>query len=210
MDGGKVEKKKIYDLTIWDKKFNGVEKWKQPSINKHHYYLAKALKPLIVDNGDIKILTTSPSDLHTTRELAGNNIKSGEIISIPWGGNAIVQYYNGDYVTSDNRIATVKDSSKLNCKYLYYVLKSREKELASYYRGAGIKHPEMSRVLNMDILVPSLETQARVVEILDRFSTLTTSLTDGLPAEIAAVREQYEHYRDRLLDFPRLESAATA
>ena len=51
------------------------------------------------------------------------------------------------------------------------------------------------------IPVPSLETQQKVVDILDRFDGLTTSLTDGLPAEIEARRTQYEYYRDRLLDF---------
>lgn len=41
------------------------------------------------------------------------------------------------------------------------------------------------------------------MDILDRFEAFTTSLSDGLPAEIEARRQQYEHYRDKLLDFPR-------
>ncbi len=36
-----------------------------------------------------------------------------------------------------------------------------------------------------------------------RFESLTTSLQHGLPAEIAARRQQYEYYRDKLLDFKR-------
>ena len=68
--------------------------------------------------------------------------------------------------------------------------------------------------LNADLVkatpipVPSQATQQKVVSILDRFDALTTSLTDGLPAEIEARRQQYEYYRDRLLDFPRKEDAA--
>lgn len=68
------------------------------------------------------------------------------------------------------------------------------------------------RNLNSDIvrmtplLVPPLPVQQRVVDILDRFDALTSSLTDGLPAEIEARRRQYEYYRDRLLDFPRKEA----
>ena len=204
MDGKPVETKPMWAITTWDKKFNGVDKKKQPAINKHHYYLAKELEPLIVPDGDIKVLTTSPSDLYTTVELAKGNIKDGEIVAIPWGGNAIVQYYNGKYITSDNRIAIVNDEKQLNCKFLFYVLKNREKELAKYYRGAGIKHPDMFKVLHMEIPVPSLATQERIVDILDRFDTLTTSLTDGIPAEIAMRREQYEYFRSRLLNFSRL------
>ena len=54
-----------------------------------------------------------------------------------------------------------------------------------------------------EIPVPFLETRQKIVDILDRFDSLTASLIDGLPAEIEARNQQYEHYRDRLLDFPR-------
>lgn len=63
--------------------------------------------------------------------------------------------------------------------------------------------------LNADIVketpvpVPPLSEQRHIVDILDRFEAFTTSLSDGLPAEIEARRQQYEHYRDKLLDFPR-------
>lgn len=66
----------------------------------------------------------------------------------------------------------------------------------------------MDRLASIEIPIPSLETQQKVVDILDRFDALTTSLTDGLPTEIEARRQQYEYYRDKLLNFPRKESAA--
>lgn len=59
---------------------------------------------------------------------------------------------------------------------------------------------DLSRV---EIPAPSIGTQQKVVDILDRFDTLTKSLADGIPAEIEARRQQCEYYRDRLLDFPR-------
>ena len=69
--------------------------------------------------------------------------------------------------------------------------------------------------LNDDILmriripVPPLKEQARIVAILDKFDALVNDLSSGLPAEIKARRQQYEHYRDRLLSFPKLEEATT-
>jgi len=51
----------------------------------------------------------------------------------------------------------------------------------------------------------SLEEQARIVAILDKFDTLTTSIREGLPREIALRQKQYEHYRDLLLTFPKSE-----
>ena len=51
------------------------------------------------------------------------------------------------------------------------------------------------------IPIPPLELQEKIVAILDRFETLVNDLSEGLPAEIAAVKEQYEYYRNRLLTF---------
>ena len=51
------------------------------------------------------------------------------------------------------------------------------------------------------IPVPSDEEQKRIVAILDRFDALLNDISIGLPAEIKARRQQYEHYRDRLLTF---------
>lgn len=55
--------------------------------------------------------------------------------------------------------------------------------------------------------IPSLKEQNRIVSILDRFESLTTSLQSGLPAEISARRQQYEYYRDKLLTFKRKGAA---
>lgn len=59
----------------------------------------------------------------------------------------------------------------------------------------------------VEIPAPSIAAQRKVVDILDRFDTLTKSLTDGIPAEIEVRRQQCEYYRDRLLDFPRKAGA---
>jgi type I restriction enzyme S subunit len=63
----------------------------------------------------------------------------------------------------------------------------------------------MSRI---KIPVPSLTEQERIVAILDKFDALVNDLSSGLPAEIKARRQQYEHYRDKLLSFAKLEATA--
>ena len=77
--------------------------------------------------------------------------------------------------------------------------------IASKGTITGITRQQLDALL---VPVPPLKEQKRLVDILDRFNALTTSLTDGLPAEIAARRQQYEYYRDRLLDFPRKGKAS--
>jgi len=52
--------------------------------------------------------------------------------------------------------------------------------------------------------VPPLSEQQYIVSILDKFESLVNNLTTGLPAEIAAVQEQYEYYRNKLLTFKRI------
>lgn len=58
-------------------------------------------------------------------------------------------------------------------------------------------------VMRYPIPIPPLDVQQKIVSILDRFDALCNDITQGLPAEIAARRKQYEYYRDKLLTFPR-------
>ncbi|EJV7389054.1 restriction endonuclease subunit S, partial [Escherichia coli] len=58
------------------------------------------------------------------------------------------------------------------------------------------------------IPVPSMEIQERIVSILDKFDTLTNSITEGLPREIELRQKQYEYYRDLLFSFPKPETVS--
>lgn len=56
----------------------------------------------------------------------------------------------------------------------------------------------------------SLAEQDRVVKILDKFETLTTFFTEGLPHEIELRQKQYEYYRNLLLSFPKPDAEVAA
>lgn len=56
----------------------------------------------------------------------------------------------------------------------------------------------------------SLEEQARIVAILDKFDKLAHSISEGLPREIELRHKQYEYYRHLLLTFPKPESHSEA
>ena len=90
-----------------------------------------------------------------------------------------------------------------NAKYLSYYFESshftsQKRKLA---HGTKVIEVTPSHLGGVRIPLPSLEEQARIVKILDRFDALCNDLTEGLPAEIEARKKQYEHYRDKLLTF---------
>ncbi len=72
-----------------------------------------------------------------------------------------------------------------------------------YAKGGGQPLITGGLLKDLEIPIPSLEEQERIVAILDRFDTLVNDLSKGLPAEIEARKQQYEYYRDKLLDFKR-------
>ena len=191
----KVERKKLWEVTIWDKKFNGVEKYKQKKVKKYHYYLAKELKNLIHENGNVRILTTNATNIYAFEEEVKDNVSYGEVVCIPWGGNPIVQYFKGSFITGDNRIATSVNKEILDNKFLYYYLLNNIDYISSLYRGSGIKHPDMYKVLDMEIPIPSIKKQKKIVETLDKF----TNYVNELQAELQARNKQYSYYRDLFL-----------
>lgn len=141
----------------------------------------------------------------TTEELAGDNLKEGEVVTIPWGKSRAVtdciKYYKGKFVTADNRLMTSNNTERLDNKYLYYWIMTQGKLIDTFYRGSGIKHPDMAKVLNLEIPVPPIEVQREIVRILDNFTELTAELNAKLTAELTARQKQYEYYRDQLLTF---------
>ena len=163
---------------------------------KYHYYLANELSELERQNGDIRILYTTDKIAFADSADVDGNISEGEVVAIPWGGNVTIKYYKGKFVTADNRIATSNNTNYLNNKFLYYWMLSQTDLISSFYRGAGIQHPSMYKVLTMPVPIPSLSEQTRIVGILDTF----TASIDNLKEQIAQRRKQYEYYRDQLLD----------
>ena len=91
-------------------------------------------------------------------------------------------------------------------RYVYYCICAKQEELLAKKEGAR-GDLNSTRILSLQIDLPALEEQKRIVSILDRFDAICNDLTSGLPAEIEARKKQYEYYRDKLLTFK--EVAAT-
>ena len=106
-------------------------------------------------------------------------------------------------VTTNQHCCNIEVNEEMvEYKYVFYWVKSQYEKLKGLGRGA---RADLSAeiIANYPIPVPPREVQQKIVSILDRFDTLCNDLTSGLSAEIAARKKQYEHYRDKLLTFPR-------
>lgn len=195
----------LWQVTIWDKKFTGIERYKQPQVITYPYLLANELFAMEQESGDVFLLSTGEKTGWTTEALAGEYLCEGEVVTIPWGKSRAVtdciKYYKGKFVTADNRIMTSNDTSRLNNKFLYYWIMRQGTVIDKFYRGSGIKHPSMKDVLELKIPLPPLAVQYEIVRILDEYTAKTEELIKQLEAELEARKKQYEYYRDKLLSF---------
>ena len=130
----------------------------------------------------------------------------GEIVVVARSGASagFVSYWNQKIFVTDG-FGYEEKSELITTKFLYYILKNMESKLNAMKRGAGVPHVSGEMLNSIELPIPSLQDQQRIVEILDHFNTLCNDLSAGLPAEIEARQKQYEYYRDKLLSFKELQ-----
>ena len=120
----------------------------------------------------------------------------------------IPKEYDGEVCSTGYCVIRV-NNEMINSHFAYHFLFTQK--FQDYVEGhqKGASYPAISNkdVMSFELPIPSLQEQERIANILDRFESLTTSLQSGLPAEIAARRQQYEYYRDKLLTFKRKGAA---
>ena len=112
-----------------------------------------------------------------------------------------VAWLGSEQVVTGGHATVIKHTQ--NAKYLAYYFQTSEFSLAKRKYTFGTKVVDMSakNLAKIEIPLPSLEEQDRIVSILDKFDALVNDLSIGLPAELNARRKQYEYYRDHLLTF---------
>ena len=119
------------------------------------------------------------------------------------GVGKVFHHVEGKYALHQRAYRIVPNLELLSSRYLYHVMVSqfgRYLESTVFHSSVtSVRKPMLER---FPVAVPPMEEQDRVADVLDRFNALVNDISSGLPAEIAARRAQYEHYRDRLLSFP--------
>ena len=108
-------------------------------------------------------------------------------------------YLEEPFWNVDTIYYTEIDTTQILPKYFYHFMKTVD--LTKLDTGSG--RPSLTQaILNeIPIFVPSIKEQQRIVSILDKFETLTNSITEGLPLAIEQSQKRYEYYRELLLNF---------
>ena len=164
------------DLTSVDKETNSIL---ETSIISAKNAPSRAQK--IVEKDDVIFATTRPTQMRIC---------------------LIDEYYSGEIASTGYCVLRANKKQVLP-KWIFYNLSKTIFKNFLEENQSGSAYPSISdsKLKDFKIPLPPLAEQERIVTILDKFDTLTNSITNGLPKEIELRQKQYEYYRDKLLSF---------
>lgn len=98
-----------------------------------------------------------------------------------------------NFKVKSSAMKILKPKEGVNFRYCYHYLKTIHVDISEH------KRLWISKFSKIEIPIPSMETQERIVKILDTMVDHFTQLEAELEAELEARNKQYEYYRDKLL-----------
>ena len=120
------------------------------------------------------------------------------------GVGKVFHFVQGKYALHQRAYRIVPNEKIVLARFAYYYIGAT---FYNYIMKSSVSSSVVSirkpMMVDYPIPVPSVKEQERVISILDNFYSLVNDLSQGLPAEIEARRQQYEYYRDKLLTFKR-------
>ncbi|ELP6608833.1 restriction endonuclease subunit S [Escherichia coli] len=151
------------------------------------------------------------------QDYVDGHTHDGEYVLIAEDGSASLERYSIQYVTgkfwANNHVHVVRGKTRVNSRFLFHYL--HIVNFIPFLTGGVRAKLTKGQLIEISVPIPcpdntekSLAIQAEIVRILDKFDTLTNSITEGLPREIELRQKQYEYYRDLLFSFPKPETAS--
>jgi hypothetical protein len=157
----------------------------------------RVVKSQLTETGTYPVFQNSMTPLGYYEK---SNFNKNTVFIIGAGAAGEIGYSKIDFWAADDCYC-LTCSDRLQSRFLYYAILCQKSYLLSRVRRASVPRLARSVIERVEIPVPPLKEQERIVSILDRFDALCNDLTSGIPAEIEARQKQYEYYRDKLLSF---------
>ena len=168
---------------------------------------ATQMKEIENSEGDIKIFAGGKTVINAfEKDIPNANITSVPAVLIQSRGVIDVVYYDKPF-TFKNEMWAYTTDNLVTLKYLFYFLKNNVKRFQDIASEKG-SMPQISLPVteNLEVPLPPLNIQKKIVDVLDNFDKICTDLSIGLPAEIEARQKEYEFYRNELLSFDYLNT----
>ena len=158
-------------------------------------------------DGDYPIISGGKEPMGYYKEF---NREANTVTVSRVGANAgFIMYIDKRFYLNDKCFSVIpfkQYKNLVNPRYLYYFLKRIENDIVALQSEGGVPTINTTKVSSIKFVLPSMDTQQKIVDLLDSFNTYCSNLYKGLPAEISARQKQYEFYRDKLLTFKELEA----
>ena len=123
------------------------------------------------------------------------NREAGTITIAQYGTAGYVNFQRERFWANDVCFSVIPYENVLN-KYLYYFLVNKQEYLYEISNRTATPYSiSKDKILSIEIPIPSLETQKKIVDILDNFTNYVTQLQ----SELQLRAKQYTYYRDMLL-----------
>ena len=165
-----------------------------------------------LDSVNIKITNKTDKINNQAREIIDKRSKLniGDILfsgTGTIGKTAFISELPRNWNIKEGVYALTVNQEIIKPMYLLRLLQSEitKKQINNFVMGSTVKSISMADLKKVKILILSLDEQQRIVSILDKFETLTNSITEGLPLAIEQSQKRYEYYRELLLNFPGRE-----
>ena len=105
------------------------------------------------------------------------------------------KWVNFPFKVKSSAVKMITTNNNVLLKYLYYLM-GKINFISDEHKRLWISYYSQ-----LNVLIPPIDEQKQIVDILDKFDNLCNDSTQGLQLEIQQRQKQYEYYRDKLLNF---------
>ena len=152
----------------------------------------RVTKKELIDNGQYPVVSGGIGYMGYVNQYN----RDEDTITIAQYGTAGYVCWQKEKFWANDVCFSVYPNYKVVKKYLYHFLLQKQEYLYSISNKSAVPYSiSKEKILKIEIPIPSIETQERIVKTLDKFTNYVTELQ----AELQARTKQYEYYRDMLL-----------